>query len=136
MFLRATFTFPKSYPHTGSPTLEIERTADIPLKTRAFLLQSVRRLMAARAARGAPSFEMALRFLLGERSTLEDKPLALEEDDDDDADELVGGDGMAAGGVAAEILSNNINVPPPRRGGAVFGPQGASCISSACSLAF
>ncbi|KAK4704736.1 SEA/GATOR complex protein SEA3/WDR59, partial [Phenoliferia sp. Uapishka_3] len=122
MFIRATFTFPKNYPHSSAPAIEIERNADIPLKSRAFLLQSIRKLMALRSQRGSPSFEQALRFLLGDRSDLEKpRPEEGSDDDDDDADE--GLEGLTMGG-GADILRNNLNVPPPRRGGAVFGPAG------------
>lgn len=107
-FLRATFTFPKTYP-TTSATVEIERSADVNLKSRAFLLQSVRKLMAARKERGQPSFEVALRFLLGDRSVV-DEEIAKDDDDDDDDGELGG--------------SIHYNVPPPRRAGASFGPHG------------
>lgn len=122
LFLRATFTFPKNYPHSAAPTIELERNADITLKSRAFLLQSIRKLMASRTQRGLPSLEMALRFLLGDRSYLDNEPQEDDDDDDDDGDEELEGQGLGA--VAAEILRNNFNVPPPRRGGAIFGPQG------------
>lgn len=122
MFIRATFTFPKNYPHSAAPAIEIERNADIPLKSRAFLLQSIRKLMALRSQRGTPSFEQALRFLLGDRTDLESKPRAMDEDeddeDDDDAEEGFEGITMGSGGPGMNIL-------PPRRGGAVFGPSGA-----------
>lgn len=123
LFLRATFHFPKNYPHTAAPTIELERSADIPLKSRAFLLQSIRKLLAARSQRGLPSLELALRFLLGDRTSFDHKAQDDDDDDDDDdADEEV--DVPNIGSVAAEILRNNFNVPPPKRGGAVFGPHG------------
>ncbi|KAL8293651.1 hypothetical protein RQP46_000352 [Phenoliferia psychrophenolica] len=129
MFIRATFTFPKNYPHSSAPAIEIERNADIPLKSRAFLLQSIRKLMSHRSQRGIPSFEQALRFLLGDRSDLETKPRAMDEDDeddddDDDAEETLEGITMGGGGSGGNILRNNLNVPLPRRGGATFGPSG------------
>lgn len=116
VFLRATFTFPKSYP-TASAVIELERNADSSLKTRAFILQSVRKLMASRAERGLPSFELALRFLLGDRSDMETKKAEVQvnEDEDDEDDE----------GVSAETGGIAYNVPPPRRGGAVFSPRGS-----------
>lgn len=83
-------------------------------------------MMSSRAGRGLPSLELALRFLLGDRSSLDDKPLQEEDDDDDDDDVEEGLEGGVAGAVAPEILRNNFNVPPPRRGGAVFGPRGES----------
>lgn len=124
MFLRATFTFPKHYPLSAAPSIDLERNTDISLKSRAFLLQSLRKLMASRTQRSLPSFELALRFLLGDRSDLDNKPIPFEEDDDDE------GDLAASAGVASEILRNNVNVPPPRRGGATFGPHGASPFAS------
>lgn len=80
--------------------------------------------MAARTKRGLPSLELALRFLLGNRK-FDNQPQD-EDDDDDDDDVNEEMDAPGIGAVAAEILRNNFNVPPPRRGGAVFGPQGAS----------
>ncbi|KAM0753036.1 hypothetical protein T439DRAFT_332981 [Meredithblackwellia eburnea MCA 4105] len=129
MFIRATFTFPKNYPHSATPTIEIEKNADIPLKSRAFLLQSIRKLMAVRSQRGVPSFEQALRFLLGDRTDFDSKPQSMNDDDDDDddgEDEEEGLEGLTVGtGVlGATILRNNLNVPPPRKGGAIFGPSG------------
>lgn len=127
MFLRATFTFPKNYPASSPPTIEIERTADISPKSRAFLLQSTRKLMAHRSHRGIPSFEQALRFLLGDRTDLDVKPQAIDDEDDEDGGSDDGeGRAMGVGGLAAEILRNNINTPLPRRSGATFGPAGGS----------
>lgn len=117
-FVRATFTFPKLYP-TAAAAIEIERSTDMNLKTRALLLQGVRKLMKTRSERHQPSFEVALRFLLGDRSVLEDTPLSKAEDDDEDDDDEDGlvGDSLGRGPVL-------YNVPPPRRGGATFGPSG------------
>ncbi|GAA5838036.1 hypothetical protein JCM11251_006830 [Rhodosporidiobolus azoricus] len=118
LFIRATFIFPRNYPSTSPPTIELERSIEISLKQRAAILQGVRRLMSLRAEKSLPSLEQALRYLLGDRSL--DKA---DEEDDDDAEEALD-DAMA--NPAAEILRNNANVlvPPPRRGGATFGPSG------------
>lgn len=122
-FLRATFAFPKGYPEKAAPTIDLERNVDVPLKTRAFLLQSVRRLMARQKEKGQPSLELALRFLLGDRAGLEDEAKEEDDDDDDDADDVVAGLVLGDGG--DEILPERRNpVPPPRRGGAVFDARG------------
>lgn len=118
LFIRATFNFPRSYPATAPPTIELERSVDLTLKQRASILQGVRRLMALRAERGSPSFEQALRFLSGDRSV---EHIEEEEEDDDAEDGL---QGLRPISLGADILRNNINVPPPRRGGACFGPSG------------
>ncbi|GAA6049970.1 hypothetical protein JCM3770_007074 [Rhodotorula araucariae] len=115
LFVRAVFTFPRNYPASAAPQIELERSIDISLKQRASILQGVRRLMVLRAERGLPSLEQALRFLLGDRS------VAADEEDDDEAEEALDGVTM---NLAADILRNNVNVPPPRRGGASFGPSG------------
>ena len=73
--------------------------------------------MSSRAERGLPSLEVALRYLLGDRSF--DR---IEEDDDDEAEEAL--DGSTLTTLPADLLRNNVNVPPPRRGGATFGPSG------------
>ncbi|GAA5984809.1 hypothetical protein JCM10908_003515 [Rhodotorula pacifica] len=119
LFIRATFTFPRTYPASSSPTIELERSIDLTLKQRAGILQGVRRLMLLRAERGLPSFEQALRFLSGDRSV---EHIEEEEEEDDDAEE--GLEGLGATSLGADLLRNNINVPPPRRGGACFGPRG------------
>ena len=106
---------------------------DVPLKTRAFLLQSVRRLMAKQKDKALPSFELALRFLLGDRSGLDDE--AKEEDDDDDQDDAVAGLILSDGG--DELLADRRNpVPPPKRGGAVFDARGRLfCFSDVIAVA-
>ncbi|GAA5995621.1 uncharacterized protein JCM10292_005285 [Rhodotorula paludigena] len=117
LFIRAVFSFPRTYPATSPPAIELERSHEITLKQRASLLHGVRRLMSLRAERGLPSLEQALRYLCGDRSVER-----VEEDDDDEAEEALEGTGR--GTLPADILRNNVNVPPPRRGGATFGPSG------------
>ncbi|GAA5868359.1 hypothetical protein JCM8547_002164 [Rhodosporidiobolus lusitaniae] len=116
LFLRCTFTFPRTYPSSSPPVIELERSIEITLKQRAAILQGVRRLMALRAEKSLPSLEPALRYLLGDRT------LDREEEDEDEAEEAL--EGSALNNVPADILRNNVNVVPPRRGGAVFGPSG------------
>ncbi|BGP34712.1 hypothetical protein JCM10296v2_006534 [Rhodotorula toruloides] len=117
LFIRATFSFPKGYPASSPPAIELERSIDVSLKQRANILQGVRRLMSLRAERGLPSFEQALRYLLGDRCVER-----AEEEEDDEAEE--GLEGSTLNNLTADILRNNINVPPPPRGGASFGPSG------------
>ncbi|GEM10921.1 WD repeat protein [Rhodotorula toruloides] len=117
LFIRATFSFPKGYPASSPPAIELERSIDVSLKQRANILQGVRRLMSLRAERGLPSFEQALRYLLGDRSVER-----AEEEEDDEAEE--GLEGSTMNNLTADVLRNNINVPPPRRGGASFSPSG------------
>jgi hypothetical protein len=74
--------------------------------------------MSLRKDKSQPSFEAALRFLLGDRSVLESFPVEKEIDEDDEDDE----DDDELSGMGTNIIS--YNVPPPRRGGATFGPQG------------
>ncbi|KAK4047185.1 hypothetical protein OIO90_006294 [Microbotryomycetes sp. JL221] len=129
LFIRATFHFPKNYPHSAAPAIDIEKNVDIPQRSRAFLLQSIRKLMANRTQRGQPCLEQALRYLLGDRTSFESGRGNLNNSNQGDVDEGDDVDdeaieGQAIGAVAAEILRNNFNVPPPRRAGAIFGPNG------------
>ncbi|POY75900.1 hypothetical protein BMF94_0983 [Rhodotorula taiwanensis] len=119
LFIRATFNFPRAYPASAPPQIELERSVDLTLKQRANILQGVRRLMTLRAERGLSSFEQALRFLSGDRTV---ENIEEEEEEDDEAED--GLDLAATTTLGADLLRNNINVPPPRRGGACFGPSG------------
>lgn len=118
-FLRATFTFPKGYPASAAPTINLERNVDVPLPVRARLVQSVRRVMSQHKDKGLPSFEAALTFLLGQGSSLDE-----DTNQDDDEDDAVGG--LLLDGDDAELgdRHKHYNLVLPRRVGAVFGPTG------------
>ncbi len=64
VFVRVSFTFPKSYPHEfhpgGTPMVDLERTPLISIRNRAFMLRRLRMLRETRR----PCLEACLRFLL------------------------------------------------------------------------
>jgi len=64
VFVRVSFTFPKSYPHElrpgGTPTVDLERSPLISIRNRAFMLRRLRMLRETRR----PCLEACLRFLL------------------------------------------------------------------------
>ncbi|KAI9464767.1 hypothetical protein F5148DRAFT_1276407 [Russula earlei] len=64
VFVRVSFTFPKSYPHElhpgGTPMVDLERSPLISIRNRAFMLRRLRMLRETRR----PCLEACLRFLL------------------------------------------------------------------------
>jgi hypothetical protein len=64
VFVRVSFTFPKSYPHElhpgGTPVVDLERSPLISIRNRAFMLRRLRMLRETRR----PCLEACLRFLL------------------------------------------------------------------------
>lgn len=117
-FLRAMFSFPKSYPELKPPSIEIERSSDVSARTRAFLLKSARELMRDHVQNRKPAiFESCLRFLLGDRSVLEAGKVDRFVDSDEEIRDPVAG-------MRPDVLQNNVSVPSPRQAGASFTPQG------------
>ncbi|KAG0148717.1 hypothetical protein CROQUDRAFT_75131 [Cronartium quercuum f. sp. fusiforme G11] len=117
-FIRATFTFPKSYPELKPPSIEIGRSSDVSARTRAYLLKSARELMQDYVKRQEPgSLEACLKFLLGDRSLIEtEKTDRYVDSDEEMRDPEIG--------MRPDILQNNTNVPTPRLGKAFFSPHG------------
>lgn len=115
-FMRATFTFPKSYPASAAPTVDIERSRDLTIKQRNTLLKQVRRFLAEQARLGQPSFERALRMLMAPSETAPP--------DDEDEDVAAAEDKKRAKSMDPELERNNKNSPPPARCGAIFTPTG------------
>ncbi|KDN47142.1 WD40 repeat-like protein [Tilletiaria anomala UBC 951] len=64
-FVRINFSFPTNYPDTPLH-YDLERSAKIVLKTRAFLLRNLASITSEQAREGQPSMEACVRFLLGE----------------------------------------------------------------------
>ena len=64
VFVRVSFTFPKTYPHglrpDGTPSVDLERSPLISIRNRAFMLRRLRVLRETRR----PCLEACLRFLL------------------------------------------------------------------------
>ncbi|CDW99111.1 hypothetical protein [Sporisorium scitamineum] len=82
-FLRIKIKFPSAYPRRP-PHFDLEKGANISLKTRAYLLRGLSRLSTKSAKAGRPSLEVCARFLIGE-------PIKLLDDDghhDDDEEEV------------------------------------------------
>lgn len=117
-FIRANFTFPKTYPHLKPPSIEIERSSDVTARTRAYLLKSVRELMQEYVRKREPgSLEACLKFLLGDRSLIETEKVERYVDSEEEMRDIVIG-------IRPDILQNNVNVPSPRQGGVCFSPRG------------
>ena len=64
-FLRIKIKFPASYPRRP-PNFDLEKSANISLKTRAYLLRGLARLSNRAAKAGRPCLEICARFLIGE----------------------------------------------------------------------
>ncbi|KAJ1022242.1 hypothetical protein NDA13_005156 [Ustilago tritici] len=64
-FLRIKTKFPASYPHCP-PLFDLEKSANISLKTRSYLLRGLTRLSNKAAKAGRPCLEICARFLIGE----------------------------------------------------------------------
>ncbi|GAC96077.1 hypothetical protein PHSY_003656 [Pseudozyma hubeiensis SY62] len=138
-FLRIKIKFPSSYPRRP-PHFDLERGANISLKTRAYLLRGLSRLSTKAAKAGRPCIEVCARFLIGEpiKSLDDGEPHG---DDDDDEVELTtsrGGGSIATDSdsdpeplafrparsmsIKAEQILPGLKIPP-RRMGASFGPN-------------
>ena len=110
--LRVAFSFPQSYPSTPL-AYDLERSAKVSLKTRAFLLRNLARICQESAEEGEPSLEACVRFLLGENLASEVRALPHQipaTGDDESSSE-------------DEPAFNMFQLPPPRCG-ASFGPRG------------
>lgn len=85
-FLRIKIKFPSSYPHRP-PHFDLEKSANISLKTRAYLLRGLTRLSTKAARAGSPCIEICARFLTGEPiKSLDGEGRLQGEDEEWDAD--------------------------------------------------
>lgn len=125
VFVRVSFAFPKDYPNTqpnSNPTVDLEPTPLIPLRTRAHMLRRLRAMLETRR----PVLEACLRFLLfGD----DERPAAAYGEFDSSSDEesrgaRVGGSRVRGRDAAVVMLHNNKNIAEPRTSQGVFGPDG------------
>jgi WD repeat-containing protein 59 len=124
VFIRVSFTFPKDYPQApypgGIPTIDLERSPLISIRSRAFML---RRLRAIRERR-RPCLEACLRFLLfGNEDELESLPVRfdLESSSEDESGPIMSRKGRDS---TIMVLHNDKNIAEPRTSQGVFGPNG------------
>lgn len=139
-FLRIKIKFPASYPRRA-PHFDLEKGANISLKTRTYLLRGLSRLSTKAAKAGRPCIEKCARFLIGEPvKSLDD---GVEHDDDDEDVEADLTTSRGGGSIASDSESNHEpfafrparskslmadkTLPglkiPPRKMGATFGPN-------------
>jgi WD40 repeat protein len=141
-FLRMRIKFPASYPHRA-PQFDLEKSANLSLKTRSYLLRGLTRLSSRAARLGTPCLEVCARFLTGEPiKSLDGTDRAgrgENEEDDAEADPTTSrAEGSAASdtdsdtgilafrpartaiGSGAELIKLKM---PARRMGASFGPN-------------
>jgi hypothetical protein len=124
-FVRITFEFPKDYLKSSSPSsmpsIDLERSTQIPLKTRAFLLRNLRSIRDRRR----PCVEACLHFLLGwpdKDGFVFSGPMHLDSDSSDEDEELA--KERTERDAALVVFRNNQNTPRPRSCQGVFGPNG------------
>lgn len=122
MFIRVSFRFPKSYPQSGVPDIDLERNPLVSMQNRAFMLRRLRGIRDRRR----PCLEACLRFLLfadeDERDGIRIDSGSSNEEEDDDAQK--GDGGRKSRDFTVSLLRNNKNLAEPRTSQGVFGPNG------------
>jgi WD repeat-containing protein 59 len=127
VFIRVTFTFPKSYPSAvfpeGTPLVDLERNPLISIKDRAFILRKLRAIR----ERKRPCLEACLRFLLFAKGDEDDTTgLALPLDSESSSDEEGEEEKRKAREFTIALLRANKNLAEPRTTQGSFGPNGRS----------
>ncbi|OAX43953.1 hypothetical protein K503DRAFT_730449 [Rhizopogon vinicolor AM-OR11-026] len=122
VFIRVSFRFPKSYPQSGVPDIDLERNPLISMQSRAFML---RRLKGIRERR-RPCLEACLRFLLfGDEDERVGVPRGIDsESSNEEEDDAQKGGGRKSRDFTVSLLRNNKNLAEPRTSQGVFGPNG------------
>ncbi|KAG1808625.1 uncharacterized protein BJ212DRAFT_1382131 [Suillus subaureus] len=125
VFIRISFRFPKTYPQSGVPDIDLERNPLVSMQSRAFMLRRLRGIRDRRR----PCLEACLRFLLfgdeDERVGIPrgiDSESSNEEDEEDNARKGEGG--RKSRDFTVSLLRNNKNLAEPRTSQGVFGPNG------------
>ncbi|QRV86136.1 cytosolic Fe-S cluster assembly factor NBP35 [Ceratobasidium sp. AG-Ba] len=122
-FIRITFHFPPEYPRSlarsAIPTIELEKSPEINLKDRAYILRRLRKIR----LHTRPCLDPCLRFLLG-MSDVHGRSLGPRGIDSgsDSSDE--GEQRQSRSGLVSHLSNHADNVPMPRRCQGVFGPNG------------
>lgn len=122
VFIRITFHFPPEYPRSPArsamPTIELEKSPDILLKDRAYILRCLRKIR----LNTRPCLEACLRFLLGMPDVA--GRIFGSRGLDSDSDSSDGGQRQSRSGIVTHLRNHADNVPMPRRCQGVFGPNG------------
>ncbi|KAI0258544.1 hypothetical protein BC834DRAFT_835341 [Gloeopeniophorella convolvens] len=132
VFVRVTFTFPKDYPHAshpgGTPTVDLERSPLISIRSRAFMLRRLRVLRENRR----PCLEACLRFLLyGNEDDKQRRAAHIDYDSSSDEDRV---SLLRSESATVAPLHSDKNIAEPVTSQGVFGPNGKSylvCFSRA-----
>lgn len=115
VFMRVTFTFPRSYPYSGIPTVEVERNPLISIRVRTYIQKRLRFIRQNKR----PCLEACLRFLLF--GTEDEDPPSLESRSSSEDDEDLPRRNREA---TLTMLRNNKNITEPRTSQGCFGPNG------------
>lgn len=122
VFIRITFHFPPEYPRSlarsAIPTIELEKSPEISLKDRAYILRRLRKIR----LNTRPCLAACLRFLLG-MPDFNGRMLGPRgaDSDSDSSDE---GQRQSRSAIVSHLSSHAEKVPMPRRCQGVFGPNG------------
>jgi hypothetical protein len=129
VFIRITFHFPPEYPRSlarsAIPTIELEKSPEILLKDRAYILRCLRKIR----LHTRPCLEPCLRFLLG-MSTRYGRTFGPRGADSDSDSSDDGGQRQSRSGIVSHLSNHADNVPMPRRCQGVFGPNGDKLLAT------
>ncbi|KAH7909417.1 hypothetical protein BJ138DRAFT_232760 [Hygrophoropsis aurantiaca] len=122
VFIRVSFTFPKSYPYglhpDGTPEIKIEHNPLISMQNHVFMLRRLRGIRERRR----PCLEACLRFLLfGDEDEDVGVPVSLDSDSSSEDEEPLS---RKSRDFTMLLLRNNKNLAEPRTSQGVFGPNG------------
>ncbi|KAG0709286.1 hypothetical protein DFH29DRAFT_887529 [Suillus ampliporus] len=123
VFIRVSFRFPKSYPQSGVPDIDLERNPLVSMQSRAFMLRRLRGIRERRR----PCLEACLRFLLfGDEDERVGIPRGIdsESSNEEEDDPRKGEGGRKSRDFTVSLLRNNKNLAEPRTSQGVFGPNG------------
>ncbi|KAG2145097.1 hypothetical protein DEU56DRAFT_978948 [Suillus clintonianus] len=124
VFIRVSFRFPKTYPQSGVPDIDLERNPLVSMQSRAFMLRRLRGIRERRR----PCLEACLRFLLfGDEDERVGIPRGIDSESSNEEEEdnaRKGEGGRKSRDFTVSLLRNNKNLAEPRTSQGVFGPNG------------
>ncbi|KAG2364093.1 hypothetical protein BDR07DRAFT_1355525 [Suillus spraguei] len=124
VFIRISFRFPKTYPQSGVPDIDLERNPLVSMQSRAFMLRRLRGIRDRRR----PCLEACLRFLLfGDEDERVGIPRGIDSEssnEEEDDSPRKGEGGRKSRDFTVSLLRNNKNLAEPRTSQGVFGPNG------------
>lgn len=124
VFIRISFRFPKTYPQSGVPDIDLERNPLVSMQSRAFMLRRLRGIRDRRR----PCLEACLRFLLfGDEDERVGIPRGIDSESSNEEEEdnaRKGEGGRKSRDFTVSLLRNNKNLAEPRTSQGVFGPNG------------